>query len=81
MVSKLKVWWMALLMAPLLLCNIYKIKYKSDGSIDRYKACLIAKGLNNVSALTTVTPSVLLSKPVTIRLVLSIAVSQGWSLR
>jgi hypothetical protein len=44
MVSELKVWWMALLMALLLLCNIYKIKYKSDGSIDRYKARLISKG-------------------------------------
>jgi hypothetical protein len=59
---------------------VYKIKHKPDGSIDQYKARLVAKGLKqcyDIDYDDTFSPVVKLS---TIRLVISIAVSQGWSL-
>lgn len=53
---------------------VYKIKRKADGTVDRYKACLVAKGFKQRYGLDyedTFSPVV---EAATIRLVLSIGV-------
>jgi hypothetical protein len=56
-------------------------KCKSDGSLDKYKGRSVAKGFKQrygIDYRDTFSPVV---KPATIIVVLSLAVSQGWSLR
>jgi hypothetical protein len=58
-----------------------KVKRKVDGSIERYKGRLVAKGYKHRYAIDyedTFSPVV---KIATVRLVLSIVVSKGWCLR
>ena len=60
---------------------IFRIKRKADGTIDKYKACLVAKGFHQQfrkDSFETFSP---VTKPVTIRTVLSIALSKQWVIR
>ena len=57
---------------------IYRIKQKVDGSLERYKAQLMAHDFNQMYSINddeTFSPVV---KPTAIRLVLSIALRRGW---
>uniref|UniRef100_J3M9V3 Uncharacterized protein n=1 Tax=Oryza brachyantha TaxID=4533 RepID=J3M9V3_ORYBR len=61
--------------------KVYKVKRKADGTLDRYKAMLVAKSFKQrygIDYENTFSPAV---KAVTIRVVIFIAVSTGWSLR
>ncbi|PRQ57648.1 putative RNA-directed DNA polymerase [Rosa chinensis] len=60
---------------------VFRVKRNPDGSIDRFKARLVAKGFHQqqgVNFQETFSPVI---KPATIRTVISLAVSCGWSLR
>ncbi|KAK1632460.1 hypothetical protein QYE76_006775 [Lolium multiflorum] len=60
---------------------VFKVKKHADGSIERYKAWLVAKGLKQRYELDYEDTFSLVVKPTTIRLLLSLAVMRGWSLR
>lgn len=55
---------------------VFRVKHNQDGSVKRYKARLVAKGFHKQQGIFS--PVI---KPATIRTVICIAVSRGWSLR
>ena len=60
---------------------VFKLKYNYDGSLNKYKARLVAKGFHQTPGVDfseTYSPVI---KPSTIRVVLALAVQQGWDIR
>ncbi|KAK9087507.1 hypothetical protein Syun_029901 [Stephania yunnanensis] len=59
---------------------IYKVKLHPDGSLDRCKACLVAKGFNQIEGVDYTDSFSPVAKNVTVRIVLSLAVARDWPL-
>lgn len=60
---------------------VFRIKRKSDGSVDRFKAWLVAKGFHQRPGLDYSETFAPVTKSITVRIILSLALSQGWLLR
>ena len=59
---------------------IYRIKYNSNGEIEKYKARLVAKGFSQQYGLDYEETFAPVAKMPTIRLIMSISASMGWKL-
>jgi hypothetical protein len=59
---------------------IFKVKKHVDGSIERYKARLVAQGFKQRYGLDYEDTFSIVVKPTTIRLLLSLAITRGWNL-
>ena len=60
---------------------MYKLKQNSDGTIDRYKACLVAKGFQQRDGLDYTETFSPVIKPATVQLVLALALNFNWPLK
>lgn len=60
---------------------VYKAKYNSDGSFQRYKAHLVAKGFHQCAGLDFGETFSLVAKASTVRVVLTLAVTHNWEIR
>lgn len=59
---------------------VFLVKRKANGSIDQYKARLVAKGFHQQKGLDYTDTFSLVAKPVTIRILLTMAVQFDWFL-
>lgn len=59
----------------------FKTKLKSDGTQDRLKACLVAKGFNQVPGVDFIETFSPIIKLATIRVVLTITLTHNWGIR
>ncbi|GKV38114.1 hypothetical protein SLEP1_g46060 [Rubroshorea leprosula] len=60
---------------------VFRVKWNKEGRVERFKARLVAKGFHQrpgFDYFNTFSPVI---KPVTIRVVLSLAITQNWSIR
>lgn len=60
---------------------LYRIKYNTDGSVPKYKVRLVAKGFQQIVGINYFESFNPLIKPATIKVVLSLAMMNGWHIR
>lgn len=68
-------------MNPITTKWVFRVKYKSNGSLDRYKAWLVAWGFQQnigVDYFNTFSPVI---KPLTLRIMFSLAATHGWKVQ
>lgn len=59
---------------------VFKVKLRADGSVERYKAHLVAKEYNQIEGINYTESSSPVAKAVTVRLFLTLAAANGWAL-
>ena len=59
---------------------VYRVKYKADGTVERYKACLVAKGFTQQEGLDFTETFSPVAKMTTIKTLLAISAVRGWYL-
>lgn len=60
---------------------LFRVNYYKDGSVERYKTRFVARGFQQQAGIDyfyTFSPVI---KPVTLRIVFSLAVTRGWSIQ
>lgn len=60
---------------------VYKLKFKPGSTIDRYKSQFVAKRYHQTSGLDYFKTFSLVVRPTTIRIVLTLAISQKWCIK
>jgi uncharacterized protein (DUF1330 family) len=59
---------------------VYKIKHAADGSVDKYKARFVARGFSQKEGEDYDETFSLVARYTSIRAIISLAASMGWSL-